>query len=723
MGKRRNNRVSSSRAIYTDPSEEKRVLQYLSNTLNSGMLNLKPYELFKFAAEVFGNEAMFFMLKGELPDKMADEDLTQHNLEHHIDKIVSESEMAKITRALIAPMISEKLRNLPSYRYSNFEARLNILKKTFNLTTEGTEVVAFIYLCRNNEMLESYFINHNAVFTCSTFKVFRAFGHIPLGMKRGSFLKIITDGTLYKAGMIDRGNNSYELEDWCSSYLSGFGGKSLSSEYFSNENDSLLRISDFELSEDNSKVIDTLLKGRKGFNLLLYGKPGTGKTSLTKALAKEYGKQLLTVKVPESGEMKHRLRAVIATLNFADKNSIVLIDEADELLNTHEIFYFGQSVEKSFINNLLETHNKKIIWITNRYENIHASTMRRFAFSLEFKDFSSKNRLKVLKSELKRNKFEDYFTEEELKELCDRYAVNAGSIINAMNLLKIRKKTEKAAVMKQLHTVLKNQEKALSMKKGRSNKKDFKGYSLEGLNCSLKPDELIASLKKYLQIKEGNQPKSERPFSMLLYGMPGTGKSEFIYYLGSLLEKEVLLKRASEITSKWVGETEKNLANAFEEGQEKEGILFFDEADSFLFPRKQAQRSWEISATNEILTQLEAYKGIVAFATNDIQGLDHASLRRFRYKVEFRPLTPEGNLHFYNTVLSSLITGQKALTEDEIKRIQGMNNLTPGDFAVVKDQFMYTEPSGITHQGLIESLINEVKHKQEGRKIAGFGRP
>ena len=90
----------------------------------------------------------------------------------------------------------------------------------------------------------------------------------------------------------------------------------------------------------------------------------------------------------------------------------------------------------------------------------------------------------------------------------------------------------------------------------------------------------------------------------------------------------------------WVGETEQNIASAFRDAQENNKILFFDEADSFLYPRRDAFHSWEKSFTNEILTQLESYRGIVIFATNDINGLDNASMRRFRFKVEFKPLTP-----------------------------------------------------------------------------------
>ena len=106
------------------------------------------------------------------------------------------------------------------------------------------------------------------------------------------------------------------------------------------------------------------------------------------------------------------------------------------------------------------------------------------------------------------------------------------------------------------------------------------------------------------------------------------------------------------------------------------------------------------------------------FATNDMDGLDHEELRRFKFKIEFKPLTPEGNLIFYNTLLKRL-TSDSDLSTGEVSAIKGIKNLTPGDFAVVKDQMSFAEASSITHKMLIEALLNEVRYKKIGRAI-GF---
>ncbi len=119
------------------------------------------------------------------------------------------------------------------------------------------------------------------------------------------------------------------------------------------------------------------------------------------------------------------------------------------------------------------------------------------------------------------------------------------------------------------------------------------------------------------------------------------------------------------------------------------------------------------------MAQLDSFSGIVIFATNDIDGLDHAAMRRFKFKIEFRYLTPEGNLHFYNRLLTPLVS-EVSLSDEHKEQIKRIRNLSPGDFAVVKDQFLYFSASTISHQKLIDALMTEVRYKKEIKNISGF---
>jgi SpoVK/Ycf46/Vps4 family AAA+-type ATPase len=513
------------------------------------------------------------------------------------------------------------------------------------------------------------------------------------------------------------------LADWCDSYLSGAGARELSHDFFTNKNDVALNVSDFDLPEDELRVLDTLMKSPSGHNILFYGESGTGKTSLAKCLAKKYGKDLFMAKVPVTDKHKDRLHIIYGTINLADKDhALILIDEADEVLNTSS-FFFQSQTNKSWINTLLAEHQQKIIWVCNRFHEIHPSTMRRFSFCMEFKPFNAKKRARVLTNEIRRKGFMDYFSENDIKDISRDYAINAGSIVNALDILAVDKATDKETALKKVKTILKSHEKVTNNDRLpiSENRKDFSRYSLKGLNCSEDPEKIIEIIGRYTEQQESGTLQPNRPMSLLLYGLPGTGKSEFVYYLGHVMDKDVVLRRCSDIHSMWVGKTEKNIAKAFREARENSSILFFDEADSFLFPRRDAYHSWEKNFTNEILTQLENYTGMVIFATNEIDGLDHASLRRFRFKVEFRPLTPEGILLFYNTMLQPLLSDEITLSTIEQKELQSIRNLTPGDFGVVRDKCTLIEKTTITHHQLISALRNEVRYKQHRNFFIGFG--
>ena len=168
--------------------------------------------------------------------------------------------------------------------------------------------------------------------------------------------------------------------------------------------------------------------------------------------------------------------------------------------------------------------------------------------------------------------------------------------------------------------------------------------------------------------------RGERRFSLCLQGPPGTGKSAFVRYLADRLGLEVVQKRASDLMSPYVGKTEQLIAAAFAEARDSGAFLVFDEADSLLSDRRFAQRSWEVSKVNEMLTWMESHPAPFACTTNFGVHLDPATLRRFVFKVTLDYLAPEQ--------ARAAFRGYFGL--EPPAGVAALAALTPGDFAVVR---------------------------------------
>jgi AAA+ superfamily predicted ATPase len=226
--------------------------------------------------------------------------------------------------------------------------------------------------------------------------------------------------------------------------------------------------------------------------------------------------------------------------------------------------------------------------------------------------------------------------------------------------------------------------------------------------------DLAAVEKRVVAWRPGKGPG----LSLCLYGAPGTGKSEFVRYLAHKAERPLLVRRASDLLSKWVGETEKLIADAFDEARRDEAILLFDEADSFLRDRRGADRSWEVTQVNEFLQQLEVFPGVVACTTNLMTTLDQAALRRFVFKVQFQFLRPEQGVLTFRRMWAELGgAGEVPLeVEEALSRIA---NLAPGDFAAVRRSFGNgMQPSSAN--ALLADLESEARLKERAPRRAGF---
>lgn len=131
-----------------------------------------------------------------------------------------------------------------------------------------------------------------------------------------------------------------------------------------------------------------------------------------------------------------------------------------------------------------------------------------------------------------------------------------------------------------------------------------------------------------------------RNMAINFYGPPGTGKTLAAEALAGTLDLKFIHIGISEIESKFVGETAKNISAAFQEAALQGALLFFDEADTLLGARLSSVTQGidnEINAMRStMLIELERFNGIVVFATNFAKNYDSAFVSRIRYHVEFQ---------------------------------------------------------------------------------------
>ncbi|MFA7275715.1 MAG: AAA family ATPase [Pseudobdellovibrionaceae bacterium] len=481
------------------------------------------------------------------------------------------------------------------------------------------------------------------------------------------------------------------------------------------------------LGADGDEII-RLLEGIKngepqvGINILFYGVPGTGKTEAVKAAAKKAGIELFMVgeKNDYGREPTREDRisaALIAQAMLADRpNAAILLDEMDDLFpskkdNDLASMFEGPAGDKQdmgdekpkggmskvYLNRFLERNKVMTFWTSNKPENFDPAFRRRILTSIKFQIPPAPVRERIWTTVMTKHDFA--LAAEDVRGLAGRYVVPPGLMVNAV----------RQAVISGggIDTITRSLRAASGLVFGNRTAIDSKeelpsGYDLRLVNAKVEDGDFTMEHLAN-QIKETGR----KDFSMLLYGVAGSGKSMYLRFLAQHLGMDLLVKKSSSLRDKYVGETEKKIASAFAEAEERGMILVLDEANTFMRDREKLTENWEVAAVEEMLVQMENFHHPFLCTTNLFQDIDVAAKRRFLFKIGFDFLSPEQRgIAFQNYF------GMEAPAE-----LQSCPQLTPSEFSNVKKKLPFLTGE-MTSSRLVKMLAQEARSRND--KVSAY---
>jgi len=453
-----------------------------------------------------------------------------------------------------------------------------------------------------------------------------------------------------------------------------------------------LNLNNFSRYKDDFDKISKIISTKnKGINILVCGEPGTGKTEFVKLWCKKNKYNSFFIDADTHDSSRARDLMFKEQLCGDSKSSILIFDEAQDFFGNN-IFDSAKEnkdiLSKSKVNKFLESNETPIIWITNKIYGIDPAYLSRFQYIIKMDENTNQERKKCIENILKYENYEPNSTQD-IIDVSNKYKLVYRDITKFIdNMINIKGDSSDYVQMVEKYCDIRGFDSTVN---------DLvENYDLSLINTDID----IASLVDEI-VNNG-----EKNFSLLLYGVPGTGKSEFAKYLASRLNMEYIKKRCSDIMSMWVGETEQNIKKAFIESKNNEALLLFDEADSFLQDRTGAQRSWEVTNVNEMLTQMESSQYPFVATTNLIDNIDQAAFRRFDYKIKYSFMT-------LKQIVKALDIFFKIKSNQ--KDIKFLNKMTPGDFKCVSKQLRFIKDKSKEH--ILELLAKEQEYKKEKRTI------
>ena len=404
---------------------------------------------------------------------------------------------------------------------------------------------------------------------------------------------------------------------------------------------------------------------------------------------------------------ERRLRAFRAAQSMlARQRALLLFDEFEDIFADRISPFTGHrrngGGRTAWLNRMLEENPIPAFWVSNSIEDLDPALVRRFDLVIEMPIPPRQQRMRFL------------------EQHCAGLLPTAGiARIAESEALAPAVVTRSAAVIQAIQADLGQEKAAVAFEKLLNHTLAAQGRPAlpsrgTGPSAELYDPAILQTDVDLETVAAGIERAGEG--RVCLYGPPGTGKTAWARWLAERLDRPLCVQRASDFLSKWLGESEQNLARVFRMAERDKAVFLIDEVDSFLYGRAAGQRSWEVTLVNEMLTQMEAFSGIFMASTNRLDGLDEAALRRFDLKVGFDFLSPPRTRALAERYLQHLGIGLPAGSNRP--RWEQLEQVTPGDFATLLRQHRFQPLTSA--QDLFQRLQSECRLKHARPRAIGF---
>lgn len=438
----------------------------------------------------------------------------------------------------------------------------------------------------------------------------------------------------------------------------------------------------------------------KKCTVLVHGPEDCGKTCLVLSSVIEAGARAVFL-VRDNHDFGRSTETLSKVFALTDPvKDVLIIDNAGDLIPNACLRNIVSLYLQDELFSLIERSEHRLVLIFSGGFKLSSSLFGRVDLALECRLLNSRKRAQVWD---RLDAQRDLFSFDVRARLASQFTCGPGQIRKVYELCRSLSDSgvKGEALVRCAETALRTNEVLITAGEegDRRRKADI---SLDLVHSSIPAVSIKRMIERWHLERGGDREDQREGFTVLLYGLPGTGKSAFARCIAGELGLPCIVKKSSDLISPYVGETEQAIRDVFKEAEES--VLIIDEVDTFLFERSQAVRSWEVSQVNEFLQQLENFSGLFFGTTNNDTGLDDAVFRRFCLKVEFLPATLE-----QRSKLFEFFFPEHELRRQDLVRLQSLPVLVPGDFAVAARQARYADSVDAT------CLLDMLERETQGR--------